>query len=164
MSDRLIQKLDRLYQTHRDRMYLCALSVTGRADLAEDAVHEAYVKLFRLAQPPRHLRAYVFRAIRNAAVDQVRRCGNGKPTAADLTVLYAPPDRSSELAELNQQLIRAIAGLDADRREVVVLRLNAGLRFREIARVLGLPLGTVASRYRRGVEDLRRVLKESGHG
>lgn len=164
MSDRLVHKLDRLYQSHRDRMYLCALNVTGRPDLAEDAVHEAYVRLFTMNQIPRNLRAYVFRAVRNAAVDQVRRSGNGQPSAADLATLYAPTDDMPERAEFRNQLIRAISGLAEDRREVVVLRLHVGLRFREIARVLDLPKGTVASRYSRGIEELREALKEYEHG
>ena len=163
MSDRLIQKLDRLYRTHRDQMYFYALGITGCTERAEDAVHDAFVKLFKLTKQPRQLRAYVFQTVRNAAIDQLRKAGNEKTVDVDCTGLYVLPENRGERAEVQQQIIRAIEGLDPQRREVVVMRLNVGLRFREIAQVLNIPCGTVASRYQRGIEDIRCKLKENGY-
>ena len=160
MSEKLIKKLDKLYQTHRNQMYLYALGITRRTELAEDAVHDAYVKLFKLTKEPRQLRAYVFQAVRNAAIDQLRQAGSEKSADVDAKALYVLPEDQSERTEMHQQIIHALAELDEERKEVVVMRLNVGLRFREIAQVLDIPRGTVASRYRRGIEEMRRMLKE----
>ena len=57
----------------------------------------------------------------------------------------------------------AVAGLPPHLRQVVVLKHDAGLKFREIAVVLGIPLSTVLSRMRRAAELLRPALKEYAH-
>jgi RNA polymerase sigma-70 factor (ECF subfamily) len=49
----------------------------------------------------------------------------------------------------------ALAKLDAHDRELVELKIFAGLTFREIAEITGMPQGTVATRYRRAMESLR---------
>lgn len=56
------------------------------------------------------------------------------------------------------RLLDALAGLDHERREVVVLRHLLGLSPRQIAEILGVPVGTVNSRMRRGLDQLRREM------
>ena len=65
--------LEAIYREDRQALYTWALSITRCPDGAEDAVQEAFCRLFRLAAAPRSLRAYVFRAVRNAALDQASR-------------------------------------------------------------------------------------------
>ena len=69
----LREDLTELYDDAGNQLFRCAMAVTTSSDLAEDAVHDAFIKAFRLAEKPHNLKAYMFRAIRNAAVDIVRR-------------------------------------------------------------------------------------------
>ncbi len=57
-------------------------------------------------------------------------------------------------------MLRHLARLSEDDRELVELKVFVGLTFREIADVLGLPQGTVATRYRRALELLRPWLEK----
>lgn len=86
------QQLRELYARHRQGLFTLALSITRQRERAEDAVHEAFVKLCApRAQSadddgPRDLVSYMFRMVRHAAIDQVRRYwpgGNRVVIAAD---------------------------------------------------------------------------------
>lgn len=153
--------LDRIYREQRRQLFACALAVTRCPERAEDAIQDAFYRLFRLEQKPRHLKAYVFRAVRNAAVDQVRR---RPPPARELDdSIFDPaagPREEAEAAEFRERTARALAQLSDDERETIVMRIYGELKFREIARVREAPPGTVAAWYRRGMAKLRTLLEE----
>lgn len=77
------------------------------------------------------------------------------------TACYEGPVRATVTAENQQRVQRAIADLPESLRCVVILRHYEQLRFREIAEVLGVPEGTVASRMATALDRLGRVLRES---
>jgi RNA polymerase sigma-70 factor (ECF subfamily) len=157
----LNDRLERLFREYGTHLFVSALAVTGCAERAEDAVQEAFYRLFRLQHRPRHLKAYVFRAVRNAAVDQLRRC---QPRELELTeVLFDPADDPGKTAaenEFRRNVALAMRSLTDDQRETVIQRLYAGLSFREIAMAREISVNTVSSWYRRGIERLRKLLEK----
>jgi RNA polymerase sigma-70 factor (ECF subfamily) len=117
--------------------------------------------LFRLDHTPRDLKLYVFRAVRNAALDQLRR--NPLPGDEPSEFIFEPGDGPREKAEMNEfkhQVAAALLTLSEDEREAIVQHLYAGLTFREIARLREIPLPTVAAWYYRGLKKLRTLLEE----
>ncbi len=160
----LAKSLDRLYQTHRQQFFDCALCVVKCPSYAEDAIHDAFLKLFALQGKPADLKSYAFRAVHNAALNIVRRrtrlAEEGLEAAVEPCV--EAPDHAGDDESLTQ-LKSALATLGEDERQVLLLHLQSGLRFREIAVVLDSPVGTVASWYRRGLHRLRLKLeRENG--
>ena len=158
-------QLERIYTQHRQGLFTLALSITRCPARAEDAVHNAFARLWQLREPPsQDLKAYVFRAVRNAAVDQVRR---QTATAEDITAVSIYDDRqlgaeSDAIRTERQQHIRiALEKLEDADRQVVVLRIYSELTFQEMAQVLDEPLATVASRYRRALAKLREELPKT---
>ena len=159
--------IEAIYRRHRQGLYTLALSIAGRADAAEDAVHDAVVRLCKGgARPDGDAVAYVFAAVRNAAIDQRRRPGP-RATAGGVSIfdLPDPADRGGravdDLAgdtERDRLVAEAVDGLPVEQREAVVLHLFAGLTFAQAAEVAGVPLQTLASRYRRGLAALRSPL------
>ncbi len=151
-----------IYRQHRQGLFTLALAITGDPESAEDAVHEAFVRLWRSkSRPASDAVGYVFAAVRNAAVDQVRRRRPALPaTASIFDDSAASPDVAAAQGEQCRILRRALEALPADQREAIVLRVYAGLTFRQMAEALGQPLPTVASRYRRGLESIRETLRE----
>ncbi|MBA3481047.1 MAG: hypothetical protein H0T51_04435, partial [Pirellulales bacterium] len=102
--------------------------------------------------------AYLFQIARNevarAGVKQQRR---EQPLAEELCANHEDScDRGADAGAA----IAALARLDAMDRELVELKLFAGLTFREIAQLSGQPPGTVATRYRRALEFLRGWLEQ----
>ena len=159
------QTLEQVYRDHRQGLYTLALAITRRPERAEDAVQDTFARLWtsdvRLTGDPV---PYVFAAVRNAAVDQMRR----KNAAARLEAvsiyngLPADPAARAVSTEEHQRVREAIDELPDAEREAVVMKVYAGLTFDQIARALGEPLQTVASRYRRALARLATQLKGNG--
>jgi len=156
------QHLERIYRDHRQGLFTLALSITGCPDLAEDAVHDAVVRLWRSGKKPQDDPvAYVFASVRNAALDQVRR---RKPSAEVVSVFdgeWSDPAWAAQIGEQRQLVRRAVEALPPDQRQTVVLRVHAGLTFRQIAETFGEPLQTIASRYRRALERIKETIEGS---
>ena len=152
-----------LYDRLALRLLGAARTMTGSSSDAEDVVQDLFVELARgrarLAAVA-DLEAYLFTMLRNA----IRR--RGRRTALDRRAMLAitagrrdPSSFTTPAAELpDDALAAAVAALPEAQREVVALKIDAGLTFAEIAAVTGTSLNTAASRYRYALEKLRAVL------
>jgi RNA polymerase sigma-70 factor (ECF subfamily) len=152
--------LGSVYRDHRQGLFSLALSITGDANRAEDAIHDAFERLFRrLGKPAGDPIAYVFAAVRNASLDQLRR--KPRPTAPDSIFEFLPavsepsPDHAACDAERDRLVRAALDSLPDAQREAVVMRLYSGLSFEQMAEATREPMSTVASRYRRALQSLR---------
>lgn len=155
--------LEAIYRGHRQGLFTLALAITGRAEPAEDAVHEAFVRLWKQKRPlAGDLVAYVFAAVRNAAIDQVRRRAAARQAPESIFDHAATnPAAAAVEAEQFRLLRQAVEALPPRQCEAVVLKTYAGLTFQQMASVLDEPLPTVASRYRRALDRIGRALRES---
>jgi RNA polymerase sigma-70 factor, ECF subfamily len=149
--------------------------VTGRAD-AEDVVQEAFLRFWRArergdrtiaTQPIEDPVAYLFACVNRAAMDWQR--GGRRRGVRENSVAAARFEASSDAAMLSGPLEReerraaveaALARLPEPQREVLVLKVWAGLSFPQIGQALGVPPDTAASRYRYGLAKLREQLAE----
>jgi RNA polymerase sigma-70 factor (ECF subfamily) len=146
-----------LYDRYGDRLFFYVRTLTGSAEVAEDVVQEAYVRLLRVepSGPDVPLAPFLFTAARNLAVDAQRREGVRGMVEASASAPGPAAESNSEFGEL-------LDTLPAEQREVVFLKIHTGLTFAEIAEVTGLKLSTVASRYRYALEKLSGVLTAEG--
>ena len=157
-------ELEQVYCQHQQTLFALALTITGCAGLAEDSVHEAFVRLCRKdARPGGSLTAYVFASVRNAAIDLRRRQMRQQRLAesvfqdsADRLGLQA---RSEESSEQLCRLSGLIDVLEESVREIIVMKIFANLTFDEIGQVMGTPSATVATRYRRALVKLEEHLR-----
>ena len=153
-----MQALETIYLELRKPVMTVICRIVRDAVLAEELMQDVFVKLWR--SPPKedvkNPRAWLFRVAHNLAIDSLRR-----RTAAELPETLAAP-RFEEGVHARLDVERALAQLDTPDREIVTLHLNAQLRFREMAEVSGLPLGTVLWRYSRAIGRLRALLNEGG--
>ena len=78
--------------------------------------------------------------------------------AEDFSIDCDGPDRQAMSAELCRQIEQAMEQLPYDQREVIILHLQSGMRFRAIADSQGISVNTVKSRYRYGLNKLRSIL------
>ena len=152
---------------HGPAMLLLARQwVGGRAD-AEDVVQEAFLRFWRSRDRADDPIAYLYACVKRAALDwqrggrrRVRReeeAASARGTgAADEPLLTAPMEREERRAAVEA----ALAGLPEAQREVLVLKVWAGLSFPQIAAALDIPADTAASRYRYALAKLRGLLAE----
>lgn len=150
--------------THAPRFLLYARHLARCEADAHDLVQEAVVESWGrqpAGNPPAP--ALVFATIRRRAVDLARsddrRSNRESRVAQDTNYVWF--DSGVEDRERNQLLQKAMNCLLDIYREVVILKVWGELTFAEIAEALDIPANTAASRYRYGLEELRKLTKEN---
>jgi len=161
--------LERIYRRHRQGLYTLSLSITRCPSRAEDAVQEAFARLWKSgARPHGDPVAYVFAAVRNAAVEQVRRrrpdAAGPEPPASIYDGKSIDPAVAAANAERVEAVRDAVVQLPQAQREVLVMRIYGGLKFAQVAEATGRPLATVTTQYRRALQRLRRILDGDHEG
>ncbi len=157
-----------LYDRTSSKLYGVALRVVGNREWAEDVLQEAYLNIWRIAgdyrvtlSPPM---AWMGVIVRSRALDFLRRRQAERADAAleldDAMAETLPSDTptQSDLMLASQQaraLHDCLGGLEARQREVVSLAYLRDLSHSELAEQLKIPLGTVKTWIRRGLEQLR---------
>jgi RNA polymerase sigma factor (sigma-70 family) len=159
--------LESVYRTHRQGLFSLAVSITGSHQLAEDSVHNAFAKLFRHSLPPGDLVAYVYKSVRNAAIDSTRKNRRDIKLNDSLINGFMPPasqptEPPDDLMtkERHQLLRQAINSLGTEDQEVITLKSFAGLTFEQVGEVTNNSPKTVATRYRRALKKLELQLKD----
>ncbi len=153
-----------LYDAHGAGLfaYACVLA-RSRAE-AEDAVQETFARVAARARGLEgvgDVKGYLYAALRNEVFRQRRRWRVWRARDESAGTLRfeaasAPPGEGP--AADPAALSRAMAGLPDDQREAVFLKVWQEMTFAEIGELLGVPLDTAASRYRYGIEKLKKSL------
>jgi RNA polymerase sigma-70 factor, ECF subfamily len=112
-----------------------------------------------LWQPGTDLRAWLFTILHNQHVNDVRRSVREGVTVAVEDMAPVLTVQSNAIAALQlRDLEAAIAKLPQEQRQVILLVGLEGMRYEEVALILGVPVGTVRSRLSRGRDQLRRLM------
>jgi RNA polymerase sigma-70 factor, ECF subfamily len=159
-----------LVRRHQARIYNMALTSTRSAADADDLAQEVFVKAYRglgAFRGDSAFRTWLYRIAVNLIRTHAARPGlfgrfrrDDQPGEVDsdpLDRLPAPGDFESD-AVRREAIDRALRRLPVELRTAVILRDLDGLDYKEIAGVLGIPIGTVMSRIARGRERLRPML------
>ena len=149
--------LELLYRQYRAAMLQRALGVLGDHSLAEDAVHEAFIRISRHikrfeSMKTEERRYLCLTIVKNAALNMLRDRG----VTNELTDIQ--PAITGDIA-LGIDISDAIDALEEGHRQVVLLRLRYGFDTFEAARLLGIKSGTIRSRLNRARKILKEALK-----
>lgn len=145
-----------LFDRHWPLVWRTAYAVGGQRELASDAAQDTFLRLagaLERLDPRRPLEPWLVRVAVNRTIDLLRR----QRRLVALEEADEPAVDDEPFAD--PALRRALAGLDPERRAVVVLHYWLDHTTPEIAELLDLPLGTVASRLSRALADLRSRLE-----
>ena len=157
-------RLEEVFARHHGELYRYAARFTGDADLAEDVVQDAFVRLAE--KPPRddgQLRAWLFRVATTIAIDALRtsrrRIALIERRAMSVPVPAPPlhPAESVERQELRAKVRDALATLNEKERAVLLMR-EEGFAHREIAEAVGTTTGSVGTMFARALEKLAQRL------
>ena len=149
---------------HLDAAYNLARWLTRNPHDAEDMVQEAYLKAYKHRSTLRRgqVRPWLLAIVRNCCYDFLRQRQIDKRNSSFEEDLHGflqekfIPERSL-LQQARSELVRStVARLPAEFREVLVLRDMEDLSYREIANIIGAPLGTVMSRLNRARKRIQR--------
>jgi len=165
--------LCRIYKKYKDNLLRLASALSNDQNAAEDIVHDFFVSF---AQSPEKLKlngslksylaTCVVNRVRNANIARRRQSALGRLPAETIGLDGAAsvgsnlkrPEQWIIDSEQIRQLNNALAQLPEQQREVVILHLQGGIKFKAIAESQSVSINTVQSRYRYGLDKLRSIL------
>jgi RNA polymerase sigma-70 factor, ECF subfamily len=157
-----VQDFEATYERYKTTIYRTIRGIVLDAAAAEDLTQETFEKAFRWQQERGEVEAvgaWLHRIAVNAAISHLRRQNLARLLPFRLFLGSGPSP--FERVEARTLVTRALAALSPKLRAAVVLHFYAGMTREEIARTLGIPPGTVASRLGAALEAMRRTLSET---
>ncbi len=152
------EEVSRLYDEYGPALLGYACALLGVRASAEDVVHEVFLRLIDEKKPLANPVPYVFRAVRNTALNVRRQQARHFPLEAE-PAWFESANGISESALAVQEALIALPDLQ---REIVVLHVWCGMTFAEIADLTQIPPDTAASRYKYGLSKLGELLGPRG--
>ena len=142
-----------LYEQYKSGIFRYALSIVKDPQLAEDILHDTFVKLLcgGISCSPGKEQAWLYRIARNLCYDRLRKAKRERPH------LKTPVS-----ADTRFEYIELICGLSPKEQEIVTLKIVGSLSHREIGAVLGITPAAAQKRYERAISILRE--KEVSNG
>ena len=170
-----LDAFNRLVLEYQDMLYNTAYRILSDPALAADATQEAFISAFRKLKSYRggSFKAWLLRIVTNTCYDELRRKKRRPTTPLEpltendeemesprwLADPVASPEKQIETLELEQAIQNCIDALPLDFRAVVILTDIQGLDYKEAAKALKKPLGTIKSRLARARIRLRECLQ-----
>lgn len=170
--------MEALFDRYRKAVFGWLVRHTESRSEAEDLYQDVWLRVIRgvEAYTPGNFKAWLWRIVRNHAADNARRKrpalildSPGEAVEDGDSLIDAIPDPDAvhvldglDVAERRARLSAAVERLSPPLKEVVLLRIQAELDFREIAELLNRPLGTVLARMHSAVARLKAIIAQEG--
>jgi len=157
---------EELYYAYVEPLYAFAAEHVDEPSAAEDVVQEVFCDLWERRsdwEPPGTVKAYLYRAVRNTALDrldrrQVREEWKEEEKQEDRLRFEVGPANDVHREELRQAMEEAVEDLPGQQKLVYRLAHRHGLSYKEIASALGIARKTVENHMGRALRSLRRQL------
>jgi RNA polymerase sigma factor (sigma-70 family) len=156
--------LRRIYEKYVAFLVTLATALSNDVNTAEDIVHDSFVAFAQSADRIKldgSLRSYLATCVANRVRDEMRT--RRRQSVDSDETLSAPsnlkgPELSAVCGEELQELSKAMAQVPYEQREVIILHLQGGMKFTQIAKAGKVSVNTIRSRYRYGLHKLRSLL------
>jgi RNA polymerase sigma-70 factor (ECF subfamily) len=160
-----VQRYEDLFRDYAQLVYRTAYGVTGSHEDAEDVLQTIFLGLIRREVPPdlaRNAEGYFYRAAVNMSLNKIRSRRRQRLVDDDEALERAEPNNSKPLGShelLNRELYDAIAKLNPDHAQILILRYMHDKSDAEIAKIFGVSRGTIAVKLFRSRARLRKLLR-----
>jgi len=145
-----------------------ATHLTGNRDHARDVVQETFLRLCRTGQGKigEHTAGWLYMVCRNLALDHVRKEQRMAPwdeaAAMNLPGRESPPSEEAERAEVRSSLDQLLATLPKNQQEVIRLKFQDSMSYKDISRITGLSVSNVGYLLHVGLKSIRERLASEG--
>ena len=161
-ADNSFAQIEAAFTAELQSLYRYACYRLGAREEAQDVIQELYLKLHKQGlSRVKNVRCYLYRALSNSCTQLLRE--RRRIEYVDITSLkeLQADDCSPSNFEQEQALIaRLLATIPEEQSEVIRLHLHGECTFTEIADIMDAPVATIKSRYRYGIEHLRKELQK----
>lgn len=161
-----VDALRQIYDKYKLDLLKLAIILTGDINHSEDVVQDVFLKLaesYDRISDHGNLKNFLITCLMNRIRTLRRNSQRHQAAQSDRSPIerapVSPPDQRAVANEQMQRLSEAMVELPFEQREVVALRFESGMGFRQIARIQNASINTVQGRYRYGMEKLRSLLK-----
>ncbi|MFC1878800.1 RNA polymerase sigma factor [Chloroflexota bacterium] len=163
-----LDALGQLYKRYRHMVYRTAYAITGDDDIANDLLHDIFLRLHRFASRidcDRPLKPWLYRMTANQCYTWMKRKHRGLSLLKEIAERFLPgreqinPQEWAEEKDNWRQVQQALFNLSLNQRIVVVMHYLNDLSIQEIAETLNVPEGTVKSRLHYGRRSLQNNLQ-----
>lgn len=152
-----------IYEKYENYLLTLAAALLGDCNGAEDVLHDVFCNFIQARKRIKlkgNLKGYLGTCVANLARDKIRS-RNRAPVGLEVTEAVISdadgPDQSVIWSEETRELTHALGQLPHDQREIIILHLRGGMKFRQIADMQGVSINTIKSRYRYGLDKLRSL-------
>lgn len=160
-------QMEAIMKEHEAALLRYAARLVNSPVAAQDVVQNVFIKLFRAWKPGTHpsaqLRAWLFRVTHNEAVDTIRRESRLSllhEKHAEQRLADCPDGRHcAEKAEQKERVLALLPKLSSPQQQVLLLRLDQGLSYREISAITGRSEGNVGNLLHHAVKALSERIK-----
>jgi len=179
------ESFDQLFERYRSKLFTFVWRFLRDRQATEDIFQETFVRVFTRARSFRRrgkVSTWIYTIAANLCRDELKKRKRRRTISLDQPVAgeepghtwsvilkaaaddTSNPRRSAEQAEHRVALWKAVGALPEDLRITLELQTLHGLKYREVAEVLGVPLGTVQSRIHNAVKLLRKTFRDAIEG
>jgi RNA polymerase sigma-70 factor, ECF subfamily len=157
--------LRQIYMEYKDTLLTIAASLLHDTYAAEDVLHDVFVSFAASAKRLElrvSLKSYLISSVVNRVRDRFRKKKHHTvelDKAGQISSDWNRPEQSAVLAEQLQLTADALSQIPLEQAETIILHLNGGMKFKEIAEMQNIPMNTVQGRYRYGLDKLRTILR-----
>lgn len=150
-----------LYYATYKQVFAFLLSLTKNREDAEDLLQNTYIKvrngshLYNRQGTPK---AWIMKIAKNLYLDYVRKYGKCAQVDYELVENYIS-ENNSNYSENKMIIHDALKKLNEQETTIIVMHIYDGLKHKEIAEILGMPLATVLSKYNRSLKKMRKVIE-----
>ena len=171
-----VSALELLVDRYKKQLFGYIMNMTRNPHEADEVFQEVWLKVIRKLSRYRdkNFLGWLVRIAHNCIIDRARKRKparsldevgpDGETLGATLSTDMPGPDGLAEMGELGRQIEDAVSTLPADQKEVFLMRVKAGLPFKEIARVQRTSINTALARMQYALAKLRTLLREEYAG
>jgi RNA polymerase sigma factor (sigma-70 family) len=160
----LEQEFEQLFREHSQLLYRTAYSLLDSPADAEDVLQTIFLRLLRNGLPPgfqKNVKGYLYRAAVNAALDTIRARKRHEPADDAQRVESAAESLETDSVEdKHRRLAQALAELDPETAEILVLKYVHSYKDADIAKVIGTSRGAIAMRLLRSRSRLKKLMHD----